>query len=111
MLDFVFDKTLKTILLIGTVFFLFRRQGMRQERRGGSRERVQGCTPSPPAEMTGRFSNTTGILPKILKSCVPASEEKSWMCPLLRKILDPPLERRGRDEGDTGNFGDTDDDL
>ena len=56
--------------------------------RGGSRGRVQGvCAPPPPRDDL-RFSNTTGILQKNTMWFIGRDE-----CPLLKKILDPPLAR------------------
>ena len=60
---------------------------------GGSRGRVQGVLTPPWYDL--RFSNTTGILQKKKKNYVVYwcwSRARDECTPLLKKILDPPLE-------------------
>ena len=66
--------------------------------RGRSKGRVQGVCPPPPWDDL-RFSNTTGILQK-KKNCglLVLKYSKRRVHPLLKKILDPPLNLKKSDE-------------
>ena len=80
-------------------FLLFSRGAYHlTENRGGSRGRVQGVrTPTPPEVTCGFLIQLVFCKKKKLCGLLVLKKSKRRVHPLLKKILDPPLEKSGWD--------------